>query len=230
MKLSWAKYALLASIFLASTGLAWALQRNGVWQELAAAPAVLALIGAVYQLVRDEAAHLKSLVVQHDQQRFDLGATSHMADIAFDKHVAFCEEYIAALHLTVDALARHGTSEHALEEARKLREIQLKHSLWITSEMEQRLDAFHLALRKIGASAHLYNQDPRAAITREKVPEMFNLFSDIMGWQRDTGEPGDREIAATTIIERAREALGVRKLIDLRQRLLELKQFPAATD
>ena len=185
-------YLVLAGVFVGSGLLTWILRSSGVWAELAATPAVIALIGALYQLVRDEAQHLRTVALQHDRQRFELGATSHMANVAFDKHVGFCEEYCAELHNTLTVLYREGTSVHALTQADRLRAIINKHTVWVTPEIESRLQPFDRALRKMGAAAHLYNADPRAANASGRVAQMHDIFADILGLEKEPGTENQR--------------------------------------
>lgn len=219
-------YVILAVVFLGSLVTTWFLQSSGIWRDLAAMPAVLALIGALYQLMRDEARYVREETLQHDRQRFELGATSHMADVAFDKLVAFCEEYVAELHVTLRNLYREGESPIALEHANRLLDIQRKHSLWITPDIEAYLSKFDSALRRLGAAALLHRRAPEVAAGGGRLEEMFDLLADVLGLARVSGEPADKEVAITTILERTREALGVSQLVALRRRLLELRQFP----
>jgi hypothetical protein len=216
-------YAVLAVVFAGSLVLTWFLKASGFLAQLAAMPAVIALIGALYKLALDEAEHQKRLELQHDRQTFELGATSHMANVAFDKHVLFCEEYVAGLHETLRVLMREGTSANALVQADKLVDIQRRHSVWVTPEIELQLNAFDLALRKIGSTAWLYGKDPGAANRSGRVLEMHRLFADVVGLDQEPGETPNKEIAIATILERARAVLGVRQLIELRHRLLELR-------
>jgi hypothetical protein len=85
---------------------------------------LVGLIGVLYQLLRDEAAHQKEVWLQHDDQLFQVGATSHMANMVFDKHVEFSEEYVTEVQRTVDTLFAHGPHEKALEHANNLQEIR----------------------------------------------------------------------------------------------------------
>lgn len=95
MKLSWKIYLILFLVFIGSIFLASVLQTEYITKQILAIPGVAALIGALYQLLRDEANHQKNLILQTAKQEFDLAITSHMANTAFDKHVAFCLEYLA---------------------------------------------------------------------------------------------------------------------------------------
>ncbi len=130
-------------------------QLGALGRAIAPLPAILSLLGALYQLSRDEAQHTKRLAVQRDQQFFDLGITSHMADVAFDKHVAFCEEYVAELHVTLQTMWREAESKLVIDHTNNLIAIRRKHAVRLTSEIEKQLDPIDLALRKLGSTAWL---------------------------------------------------------------------------
>jgi hypothetical protein len=184
-------------------------------------PGVLSLFGVIYQLVRDEAAYVKQLALQSNQQRFDLGVTSHMANVAFDKHAIFCEEYVAELHATLRILIREYATALALTQANKLVAIRIKHSVWLTADIESKLEPIDLALRKMGATAWLQGNNPSAAVASGRLEEMHDLFADVVGLQKEEGKAVDEAIAITSILEKVREILGVRQLTELRQRLLK---------
>jgi hypothetical protein len=216
-------YAVLAVIFAASSWLTWFLNDTGLLKELLATPAVLALLGVLYQSIRDEARYSKELDLQHDRQRFDLGVTSHMADVAFDRHVAFCEEYAAEVHATIQALFGDLVpTGSAFDYAKRLIEIQRKHCVWITPEMESQLVSFNEALREIG----LYRQQlSQGMYSSAGFALMNNLTLKILGLHDGPLQKMDKEIAAASILELMRTILGVRQLIVLRERLMELGTF-----
>jgi hypothetical protein len=41
------------------------------------------------------------ILLRRDEQQFHVGVTSHMSNVVFDKHVVFCEEYMAEVRETV---------------------------------------------------------------------------------------------------------------------------------
>lgn len=212
MKHSWPVYTVLAVVLVASTWVSWFLNAEGFLKGLLITPAVVAVIGALYQLTRDEARHLKEVAVQHDQQRFELGAHSYTADGAFEKYVAFCEEYVAELHTTLNTLFRDGEARSALEHANALMNIRRKHSVWLLPAIDAQLDPIDRALRKIGSTVWLQRQHQAGM---RQVQEMYDLFANIVGIDRLPAEGAEgtaakKEIAITTILERTRDILGVR--------------------
>jgi hypothetical protein len=45
--------------------------------------------------------------LEEAKNRFTVGATSHMANVAFDKHVQFCEEYVEQVFKVMENLFRN---------------------------------------------------------------------------------------------------------------------------
>src|SRR2546430_1218103 len=74
---------------------------GGIVRELAGVPAIGSLFFALYQLGRDRIAYDRSLIVSELQNSFSIGATSHMAIVAFDKYVEFSEEYVSSMFETL---------------------------------------------------------------------------------------------------------------------------------
>src|SRR5437762_1785859 len=94
-------YLVLLLVFLGSALITAAVPAYSVFQAISAVPALGALFAALFQVFRDQAAFERQLLLQQQQQAFNLGAASHMASKAFDKHSEFCEKYMAEVHLTV---------------------------------------------------------------------------------------------------------------------------------
>jgi hypothetical protein len=82
------------------------------------------------------------------QNAFSVGATSHMATVAFDKHIEFCEEYVKEVYKALDILIQDGTAEEPLD-PRRFSRIREKWALWLTNEMENKLDKFELKITQI---------------------------------------------------------------------------------
>ena len=77
-----------------------------------------------------------------------LGATSHMAIVAFDKHVLFSEEYVTEVNNTLRTLFREGPSEEVLKHARELYNLRQKYFVWLTNNLDLKLDNLKLKLGK----------------------------------------------------------------------------------
>jgi hypothetical protein len=188
--------------------------------ELAGVPAVLALFGALYQLGRDSIAHERTLILEETKNRFTVGATSHMAEVAFNKHVLFCEEYTEGVNRAFKTLFRRGPHEAVLEDADALADVRTRWSLWLTSQVEEQLVNFERALRAIGANAMLL-ADPGADGRTEAIKEAFSTLAAVLGLGNWRGEPVNEDVAARRIIEGLRNVLGVKELTDLRAKLVK---------
>ncbi len=221
-KTPWRVHLLLLSVAAASFLLVSQFEHSTVLQLLGGTPGVLALFGILYQLLRDDAAHRGAISRQRDQQLFDLSATSHMAKVAFDKHVAFCEEYASEMYATVSTLFREGPTEKALSHSGNLFRLRQKHSVWLTPEIEAHLEPFELALRRIGANAHLYSTSPSIANESGKVKEMYAVFSSVMELEMQNVQVVDKQVAVSTIMQRLRAVLGIEALSKMRSDLLNV--------
>jgi hypothetical protein len=222
MKLSWKIYLILSLVFLGSIFWASLLESENIAKQILAIPGVAALIGTLYQLLRDEARHQKNLILQTAKQEFDLAITSHMANTAFDKHVEFCEEYLAEFHNAMVTLFRNAECEELLTHASNLEQIKVRHRAWLTIEIETELEPFEQALRSLGAAAHFYNVDPSKAVSSGKMDEAHNLMYDIFGFKKEAEVPANEEIRDKAVIQKIRKILGIEALTYLRYKQLGL--------
>jgi hypothetical protein len=96
----------------------------------------------------------RSIERQKAQQNRELsvGATSHMATVAFDKHIGFCEEYVEEMYKALHTLIQDGRTEEPLD-ARRFSRIRQKWALWLTHEIENKLDQFELQITQIVGGA-----------------------------------------------------------------------------
>lgn len=217
--LSWRVYLILGAVFGLSFLLVLHFDQSVTLQLIGGIPGVLSLIGVLFQLVRDDAEHQRALLRQRDQQLFDLGATSHMANVAFDKHVLFCEEYASEMYATVTTLFRDGPSPLALSHSGNLYRLRQKHAVWLTPHIDSQLTPFEMALTRIGGSAHLQNVSP-STLTQARFDEMYDVFSDVLGLAKDEGKAIDQTVAVATIMQRLRSVLGIEALTTMRGSLL----------
>ncbi len=150
MAYSWPVYIILTIVFLLSLGVAVLLPTADILRWISGTPAIVALIGVVLQIFRDHAQHEKALAIQRDQQHFVLGVTSHMANIAFDRHVDFCEKYITKMQETLSTLFREGPTKKCLEMSSDLANIRLAFRTWLTLDITNKILPFEQAINDIG--------------------------------------------------------------------------------
>ena len=209
-------YLLFALVFVVFVAAAMIPAFGDVTRAVTALPAAAAVIAAIFQLVRDQAAHDRAIALQTAQNSFAVGATSHMANVAFDKHVAFSEEYVAEMFSTLRTLFREGPTEQALRHAARLNEIRQKWALWLTPAIEVNLDKFEAAIRKIGADAGFVAVDLVHPDRSEVIREMYALFKEVMG-KGYSDQPVTADHAISTVIAQLRHVLGTDELTELRQ-------------
>jgi hypothetical protein len=221
----------LSAIFVASLVGATVLPVADILRAVAVVPGVAALIGAVFVIVRDHAAHERALALHRDDQQFQVGAMSHMSAVVFDKHVTFCEEYMAEVNKTIETLVREHANVDAVGHANTLYTLRMRHATWVTASMSARLSGFEDAVRKMGAQAHFINTttgDPRYAEQRAAAIEfVFAEFERIMPHLfSKTGEEG---VSVESIQQRVRTMLGIEELVALRTKLVA-RAHKALTD
>lgn len=216
-------YVGLTVIFAGSYFLAATLPAGEILQSIAGNVGVVALIAALFQMVRDHAAHERELALRHDDQRFQVGVTSHMSNVVFDKHVAFCEEYVAEVNATVGTLIREHANLNAVDHANKLYAIRRKHATWVTTVMSERLASFEDAVREIGAKAHFIETtrgSPQYAEQRAKAIEfVFAEFRRIL--PQHFSQQAEDGIGSETVVARVRGMLDIERLVELRAKLIE---------
>jgi len=222
-------YFWLGAIFVTSAIVAFIAPHGDFLQQFASVPLVGSLVGMLVKILLDEVAYqreLSKLEIAHQyemfkvssQNHFSLATTSHMANVAFDKHVEFSEKYATATHDALVVLFRHGPTDEVLNSATDLFLIRREFAVWLTSGIEGRLDAFEGALRSIGANAGLVRAVNDGTI-QAHINEMYLVFAEVMGWGRwqDKEITGDRAI--NKVIQHLRGILGTEELTTLRQAL-----------
>lgn len=222
MKSEFKVYVFLSVVFLLSLISAWVLPIGEIQKGIFASPALLALIGAIYKIFRDEAKFEKDVILQDRQQIFSIGAASHMANTAFDKHVDFCEKYMAEVHETIIVMFREGESELALKHAANLADIRKLYAAWLTKEMNQKLEPFEQSLREIGSAAHFVKRTENSKRHQEararKIDEAFANFCTLMNIGEDNIIDGVCDIEE--VKEVVKSFLGINELTKIREHLI----------
>lgn len=214
----WGIYAGLSAVFVLSVLMMKSV--NDSLQIFASLPAVGALFAALLQIFRDEASHEKALLQITAQNSFSLGATSHMANVAFDKHSEFCESYISEMYTTLNTLTRDLVTKEALEHAGSLAKIRREFAVWLNKELEEKLKHFERAIREIGAGGATERSSDIIQDTGKHELLVSKVLA-IIGEDEYRGEPLDKDLAIATIIQKLREVLGTEELAKVRGILVE---------
>lgn len=219
------RLALLVGVLLATVVVAALLPHGELIQTLAAVPLFATLTAVAVEILREQARRQHEASLAEADRQFVLGASSHMAATAFDKHVAFCEEYISEVQAALRTLFREGPTREALTHSDRLFAIKQKYVVWITDDLELRLGPFERALRRIGANDTVSREFPASAGNAARTEEMYRHFAEVLGtehmgkeWE---GEQISDEAAVARVIRHLREVLGVQALTQLRSLIVE---------
>jgi hypothetical protein len=210
-------YIALGIVIVASVAAASFLHFSMIIQDLAAIPAIVALFAALLQIGRDRIAHERSLFMLESQNSFSIGATSHMAGVAFDQYSAFCEEYVKEMYDALMTLTREGPRQSALTHGDNLIKIRRKWTVWLTPAIDESLWRFEKALRTIGATAWMLEQAPGSTAG---FGEMYSTFAKIIGLEKWEGESLTDELTVAAVINQLRRVLGTEELSRLRSELV----------
>jgi hypothetical protein len=132
-----------------------------------AGPAVVGIMKFLTDrsIERQKAAQSRELL--ESQNAFSVGATSHMATVAFDKHVGFCEEYVEGVYKVLNTLIQDGATE--------------KWALWLTYEIEVKLDQFERRIAQIiGGAAQDVDADGAPVSNERSVAKSIADLREIL--------------------------------------------------
>jgi len=214
------------TIALISFALVYSAPLNELWKGIVSLPGVGALAAGLFQVFRDDIAHQRKQELQSEQQLFNLGATSHMANTVFDKHVEFCEIYLSEIEAMLDTCFRRGPHEDVLKHTSELINVRRKYTAWIPEDVDLKLDSYEMVARKMGASAStaslLAEIDPQGQRSAF-VTDMYKNFGELLGI--DIGSKKDeaevKEAAVLRLKRVVREILQVNELISIREHLIK---------
>ena len=181
------------------------------------------MLAALYQIFRDQANFERQSYLLHQQQLFNLGATSHMANVAFDKHVEFCEKYMNEVQITIQTLFSKGPSSESLQNLHKFREIKQQYSTWLPQEITFNLKSFEDALYKIDSLSHLANayKEKDHESSTKYFKEMYDIFSKLLNLEKQIDIDKNTDFAVEQVKQRIRSILGIEELTQIRKLLIE---------
>ncbi len=213
-------YLSIAVVFIASLIFLYWHPGGDAIQFLAGIPLVGSLVAFLFQILRDQAAHEREMLILDAQNRFSLGASSHMANVAFDKHVQFSEEYAEEVHKTLTTLFREGPTTQVLTHTGNLYKLQQKYAVWLTTKLEKDLESFESALRSIGANAGYVYNTSGTEDRQQKLDAMYQTFAEVMGFEEWQGEKLTDNLAVSMLIRRLRKILGTEELTEMRSTIV----------
>lgn len=213
----------LLGIAVVAFAIAFYLPTTEIMKGVVAAPGILGLIAVLYQLVRDEASFERAKFIQGLQQSFGIGASSHMANSVFDKHVEFCEKYLKEVQNISKTLFRDGPTKEAVNFGNKLYMLKLEYALWLTDEINDSLFIFEQGLRELGASQGFIDStaghDRYAEERQKRMPKVHEDYIKILNL--GGSEKPDPDYAVESVVRKAREILGLDELVWLRKNIIK---------
>ena len=125
------------------------------------------------------------------QNAFSIGATSHIANVLFDKHIEFCQEYLEGISKALPQLIEGGPTAEL--DPQGFVETRHRYALWLTPDIEIKLDRFEESIRRVVSDAPVFD------------------FS---------GAYGSLEASTKSIVADLRKILGIEELTALRSQLV----------
>ncbi len=189
-----------------------------IFKGIISLPGGGALVYALYQLVRDDQQHTRNLLLQNKQQDFILSTSSHVAEVAYDKHVLFCEEYIQRVQKGRQELFQDGASPKTINIGGDLVGIRQKHSAWLTDDIENKLKPFEQVLIKIGAKEHYLQMSAREVMNdkkRKTIDDIYRSLGLVLGHENPENDQ-EAGLNIDKIIDRIRDILGIKEITELR--------------
>lgn len=216
--------AILTTVCVASFVGTRCLPVTGVLQGMVALGWPASMVGLVIVIVRDNLAHARAAELQERQHLFEMGAASHMAAMIFDKHIAFCEEYLNALFDSLEAIKCAGPDKRMADVATKLWQVRRKYLAWLDEDLDRELIAIENAVRSMAIGSTQMEQTLRADEERMKIFKgIYETFHAFIGMR----EARDQEGSIASILEQFRALLGVRALINVRNLIVRKFASPS---
>ena len=188
-----------------------------LWTGLVGAIAggVIAQVGAIILAQNKDASERQKDAIN---RAFD-SAGSHMAVVAFDKYVGFCEAYATTYRECLATIVEHGPCKQAMSLSADLSRLRAKWALWVTPEIDAKLEPFEKALNKMGRDAAIADPQFAASVPNrhEIVDRMYKTFSELFGFPAWNGEALSSELAVTSLMGHLRDTLGIEVFGSLRQ-------------
>mgnify|MGYP000319827968 CR=1 FL=1 len=186
---------------------------------IASLPFIGVILSCLFKLFRDDMEQQRKLQLQENEHKFHIGASSHMANIAFDKHIEFCEEYLREVDNLETILWQQGPTEKAIIHANNLWNLRKKYTAWITLEISQKLGPFEQKVRELGANQGyveaMKGTEGNTDGKRDVLQELMNSFKEIIN-RSDEDHPN----SVNMIREEIRDILQINKLTKIRTNII----------
>ncbi len=193
---------------------AWLASVSEWMRGVLAFPAVIAMLTLVGDVLLESVRHHLALDLQRRDQSFSLAFATRAAEITFERHLAFCDEYVGLVLAAFRDLQAHGTPAAVTGRyADKLRAIRDKYGVVLTSQVEDQLVDVEKLLRAVEAGEETFRALPVGKDRTAIVRETHEALKALVG----TPNPGrSNDSALHGVLSALRELLGVEQLTRLR--------------
>ncbi len=203
---------------------AYFLPISELFKGLVTLPGIGSMCFVLFQIFKDEWRHYKDIDLQDKQQNFILSTSSHIAEVVYDKHILFCEEYIERVQRGRQELFRDGSSPNAMNIGADLVRIRHKHSAWLTDAIENHLKPFEETLIKIGSDESFLRMTASQGMDDRKkriIDELFRSFGLVLGHEKALNDE-EANIHIDKIIDKIRDILGIKVMTELRSKAIDV--------
>lgn len=113
-------------------------------------------------------------------RELSVGATSHMATVAFDKHIGFCEEYVQEMYKAIHTMIEVERTEDPMD-PRRFTRVRQRWALWLTHEIEDKLDQFERTITHIiSGAAQDYDDDGASISNQRSITRNIEYLRDVL--------------------------------------------------
>jgi hypothetical protein len=149
-----------------------------------------------------------------------VGVASPITGGAYDKHAAFCEEYMRKVQQGFSGLTHVGPVEEFMNIGDELAAVRLRHAPYLTSEIRSKLEAFEAALIKIKANKDMAFDILAGEEKGKGIKEVYKFFALVMGGEKPISDV-ETNMLKDEIVGHIRNILGMSILAALKQKSFE---------
>lgn len=216
MKISTKTYIICLSVGFLSFLVAYTLPTEKLLTGLISTPGVIAFLGILWQIYRENIQHEMQKEIQNREHNFHLTIFSHMANVAFDKHVEFSEKYILKFQEIITKIIVEETDE-PFKYVRELANIRFEYTTWLTSEMTKDIIDIEEMINEMFAKERHADRASNGQKRNTLLEDASKIFQELIkGNEKD--KKGSAIARLTDILQ---NILGIKELTVLRKNILK---------
>lgn len=214
------KIGALSAIFVASVLLTITADKNSYLHTIAQYPALGSVFAFFGLMLFDEIRFQNELRKVEIERIGSLFAGGHFGSTIYDRHLQFCEEYWKRVLEIIRELFTKGQFKELVNRANALYSFRMEQAIWLTEDMNLRLEGFEQALRNMGADEHRLEHLPVGKQRSEVVDRSHDLFSKVLVIDPKSKENPDT-VSYVAVLKELQKILGISEAYEFRKRTLE---------